>query len=155
MVVCPLYQLPTRSSQIYQQAGAHNVCIFSYSHLSVLASFADQTDATQAQALLRRIFETIEAMPPTKDATAYWIGLNSAMLDFHPAISPLWSKEKLVTPETIEVSKEETLTYLAKERERVLKLSHEEAIKNLLDMHKFAARSSYVNTVTDNDILSI
>ena len=38
MVVCPLYQLPTRSSQIYHQAGSLNVCIFSYSHLATLVS---------------------------------------------------------------------------------------------------------------------
>lgn len=31
MVVCPVYQLPTRASQIYQQAGARSVCIGTYS----------------------------------------------------------------------------------------------------------------------------
>ncbi len=36
MVVCPLYQIPSKNSQIYQQASARNVCIFSYSHLAVL-----------------------------------------------------------------------------------------------------------------------
>lgn len=40
MVVCPLYQLPTRNSQIYQQASARNVCIFSYSHLSILVQLS-------------------------------------------------------------------------------------------------------------------
>jgi hypothetical protein len=32
MVVCPIYQLPNRSSQIYQQATTREVCIFTYSH---------------------------------------------------------------------------------------------------------------------------
>ena len=30
MVVCPVYQLPSRTSQIYQQAGARSVCIGTY-----------------------------------------------------------------------------------------------------------------------------
>jgi type II restriction enzyme len=41
MVVCPIYQLPTRTSQIYHQAIAQNVCIFTYAHLAVLLSFSD------------------------------------------------------------------------------------------------------------------
>lgn len=41
MVVCPLYQLPSRNSQIYQQACMRNVCILSYSHLAVLTRLAE------------------------------------------------------------------------------------------------------------------
>lgn len=33
VIICPIYQLPSRTSQIYQQAIARNVCIMSYSHL--------------------------------------------------------------------------------------------------------------------------
>jgi len=38
MVVCPVYQLPSRASQIYQQAAARSVCICTYTHLAVLGS---------------------------------------------------------------------------------------------------------------------
>lgn len=38
VVVCPINQMPTRASQIYQQACARNVAILSYSHFAVLAS---------------------------------------------------------------------------------------------------------------------
>lgn len=41
MIVCPLYQLPARNSQIYQQATIHNVCIFSYTHLSLIIRIKD------------------------------------------------------------------------------------------------------------------
>lgn len=55
MVVCPIYQLPARSSQIYQQAIARNVCIFSYSHLAVLIQFSDIAGPDKAQELLWKI----------------------------------------------------------------------------------------------------
>ena len=35
MVVCPIYQLPSRSSQIYSQAITRSVCVFTYSHLVI------------------------------------------------------------------------------------------------------------------------
>ncbi len=41
MVVCPIYQLPNTSSQIYQQATTRNVCVFTYSHLALLLAFAE------------------------------------------------------------------------------------------------------------------
>ncbi len=40
MVVCPIYQLPKTSSQIYQSATVSDVCIFTYSHLSLLLCYS-------------------------------------------------------------------------------------------------------------------
>ena len=72
MVVCPLYQLPSRNSQIYEQAGARNVCIFSYSHLAVLVQFAEIEGSNATIKLLHEIFKTVQAMNPSKDANLYW-----------------------------------------------------------------------------------
>jgi type II restriction enzyme len=52
MVVSPIYQLPTRSSQIYQQAISRNVCIFTYSHLAVLVRFVGARGSKEAEKLL-------------------------------------------------------------------------------------------------------
>ncbi len=41
IVVCPIYQLPYRTSQIYQQAGARSVCIATYTHLAVFSRYAE------------------------------------------------------------------------------------------------------------------
>lgn len=53
IVVCPLYHLPSRNSQIYQQAAARNVCVLSYSHLAVLVAFAGVAGAAAAENMLR------------------------------------------------------------------------------------------------------
>ncbi len=42
MVVCPIYQLPSTQSQIYLQAINEDVCIFTYSHLSLLVRYANK-----------------------------------------------------------------------------------------------------------------
>src|SRR3990172_2932601 len=83
MVVCPIYQLPARTSQIYQQAIARRVCIFSYSHLAVLMQFCNESNKRSAQRLLLAALKSAEVLNPTKDSVAYWTCLNRAMLNFH------------------------------------------------------------------------
>lgn len=82
MVVCPIYQLPTSSSQIYQQATTQNVCIFTYSHLALLLSYSQVDGKVKAQQLLKKIFETIKALNPSKNATDYWLTVNKTILSF-------------------------------------------------------------------------
>ncbi|NBU58955.1 MAG: HindIII family type II restriction endonuclease [Betaproteobacteria bacterium] len=155
MVVCPIYQLPSRSSQIYQQAIARNVCIFSYSHLSVLLQFSDANGGDEAQRLLLKIFKCTEDMNPTKDAVFYWTALNRAMLDFHPSIRELWNIEKLVTLESITAAKEEALTALAKEREQIMRMSREQAIASLILDRNIDGRERVIRSVADNGLLAI
>ena len=155
MVVCPLYQLPTRSSQIYQQAAARNVCVFSYSHLAVLVQLAENVGRAEAIALLHDVFQTVEALNPSKDANAYWLALNKAILGFGNGVSELWKNEKLATLESIEISKEIALNYLASEREAIMKLSHDEAIRRLIDMHKIDSRMAQIKGVSDNNIMAL
>ncbi len=73
MVVAPIYQLPSRSSQIYQQASSRNVCVFSYSHLSLLVNYAIEEKKSKSEELLHRIFKIIPALNPSKNANDYWI----------------------------------------------------------------------------------
>ncbi len=61
MVVSTIYQLPNRTSQIYEQAITKNVCIFTYSHLSLLVRFAFESGAKKSKELLYIIFKTIPA----------------------------------------------------------------------------------------------
>jgi len=122
MVVCPIYQLPKSSSQIYEQATTQNVCVFTYSHLALLLSYSEKEGQTKAQQLLKKIFETVEALNPSKNATDYWLVINKTILSFSKAIEPLWNLEKGVATESIAISKEEALTFLAQEREKIMRM---------------------------------
>lgn len=154
MVVCPIYQLPTSSSQIYQQATIQNVCVFTYSHLALLLSYSEVEGQAKAQQLLKKIFETIQALNPSKNATDYWLTINKAILSFSKKIQPLWDTEKGVATESIAVAKEEALTFLAQEREKIMRMSHKEALKELIKVYKIESRIKIINAISDNGLFT-
>ena len=155
MVVCPIYQLPNVSSQIYQQATTQNVCVFSYSHLALLLSYSEAESNAKAQLLLQKIFDTIPALNPSKSATDYWLAINKTMLSFSKKIEPLWNIEKEVATESISIAKGEALTFLAKEREKIMRMSHQEALNELIKVHKIENRIKTIKAISDNGLFTI
>lgn len=155
MVVCPIYQLPARSSQIYQQASSRNVCIFTYSHLAMLVSLKNIEGDEASTKLLHEIFKVIPALNPSKDATAYWLAVNKTMLGFSDKIENLWKIEKQAAIESIAAAKEEAITYLSNERTKIMQMSHEEALEELVRVHKIENRIEVIKSVSDNGILRV
>lgn len=155
MVVCPIYQLPARTSQIYQQASTRNVCIFTYSHLAMLVSFCELEGSSAAIELLHEIFKIVPALNPTKDANSYWLAINKTMLNFSDKIEQLWKFEKQAALESISAAKEEALSYLSSERTKIMRMSHEEALEELVRMHKIDSRIEVIKSVSDNGILGV
>ena len=155
MVVCPIYQLPTRSSQIYQQASTRNVCIFTYSHLSLLVNYSIEEGNGNAEWLLHEIFKTIPALNPSKNAVDYWLAINKTILGYSNIIEDLWKTEKEAATESTEIAKEEGLTYLASEREKIMRMSHEEALKELIKMSKIDSKIKIIQSITDSGLFGI
>jgi type II restriction enzyme len=155
MVVCPIYQLPTRASQIYQQASARNVCVFTYSHLAVLSGYAKKAEEGKAEEILLAVFEAVKHLNPSKDANQYWAAINRTMLGFDKYMTELWAKEKVASVEAIAVAKDVALTYLASEREKIMRMSHQQALDELLRVHKIEARIQTVRSVSDTGLLSV
>ncbi len=154
MVVCPSYQLPTKQSQIYQQAGARSVCIATYTHLAVLVRYAEIANQSKTMQVLHEIFKSVEAMNPSKDASIYWQTVNRTLLNFDSDISQLWQEEKLALVESIKISKEESLIFLATERERIMRLSKAEAINEVLKYSKIESKIKAIMAVSDNGLLT-
>jgi type II restriction enzyme len=94
-------------------------------------------------------------MNPSKDAISYWQAVNRSFLGFDEVISDIWREEKRAAAESIVIAREEALTFLATERERVMRLSKEEAIKEVLKWRKIGNRVKSVNSVIDNGILEL
>ena len=155
IIVCPVYQLPSRTSQIYQQAASRAVCIATYTHLAVLVRYAQDKSENQAMKLLQEIFRSIEAMNPSKNAKGYWQVINRIMLDSDRILSNIWKDEKLAAIESISISKKEALVFLSQERERIMKLTKEQAIKEVLKSCKIENKIKAVNRVTDNGLLCV
>ena len=154
-VVCPVYQLPTRSSQIYEQAASRNVALTSYTHLAVLVRYAEQAGKAKAHALLHAMFKTVEAMNPSKDAVAYWQAVNGVFLSAESCLPAIWREEKIASTESIAVAREEALRFLAAERERIMRLSREQAIREVMKWRKLESRIRAVKSVADNGLLAI
>lgn len=155
MVVCPIYQLPTKSSQIYEQASSRNVCIFTYSHLAMVVSLSKLEGVASAQELIHKIFKTIPALNPSKNAHQYWFAVNTTMLNHSDKIEELWKVEKKAAVDSITAAKQEALEFLAGEREKIMRMSHEEAIKELIEVHKIESRIKVIKSVTNNNILGV
>lgn len=155
MVVCPIYQLPSRNSQIYQQAITRNVCVFTYSHLSLLVRYANEVSKNKAENLLFDIFKIIPALNPSKSAVDYWLGVNKTILGHSKSIFELWQDEKLAATESIEIAKIEALKYLASEREKIMRMSHEEALKELVKASKIDSKIETIKRISDNGLFGV
>ncbi len=155
MVVCPIYQLPTRSSQIYEQASSRNVCIFTYSHLAVLVRYKQVSNEERIESLLHSVFESVKTLTPSKDANAYWYTVNRTMLAFDSKIDEFWRTEKMAAVESIKVAKEQALNYIAKEQEKIMRMTHDQAINELLKANKFESKIDVIKGVSSNDILEM
>lgn len=155
MVVCPIYQLPTRSSQIYQQASTLNVCVFTYSHLSLLVNYAIEEGNGNAEGLLHEIFKTIPALNPSKNAVDYWLAINKTILGYSKIIEGLWKIEKKAATESTEIAKKEGLLYLASEREKIMRMSHDEALRELIKISKIESKIKIIESITDSGLFGI
>jgi type II restriction enzyme len=155
VVVCPLYQLPSKSSQIYQQAAARNVCVLSYSHLAVLVSYADNSSQSAAERVLHDVLQCVESLHPSKDAVAYWTAVNRTFLAADSGMSDLWRTEKLASAESLAAAKAEGLRFLAEEREAILRLTHDEAIVRLLNAHKLDSRAAVITGIRESGLLDL
>ena len=155
MVVCPVYQLPSRTSQIYQQAASRSVCICTYTHLAVLVRYAEAVGQENAVALLHDVFKSVEAMNPSKDASTYWQVVNRKFLDSDDSVAAIWREEKMASVESIKIARKEALTFLARERERIMKLTRKDAIKEVLKWRKIENRIRAVKSVANNGLLEL
>jgi len=153
IVVCPIYQLPARTSQIYQQAIARNVCILSYSHLSALVGLAERRGRPKASNALRAILEVVAHLHPGKSAADYWMGINRALVQSLGQDQRIWTLEKTASLEALRVVKAESLGYLRVERNRLLGLSHQEALDELLRLAGLDSRIAQVENIEHGNLL--
>jgi hypothetical protein len=155
LVVCPIYQLPARNSQIYQQAVARNVCILSYSHLAALVSVSGAAGQQIARRALHELLKTVNTLHPSKSASDYWTSLNKALLSSVAGHEHAWVEEKRASLESLSLAKAESLEYLRSERSRVLRLSHQAAIDELLRATGITSRIKQVEQVEHGNLLGM
>ena len=107
------------------------------------------------RATLHDVFKAIQAMNPSKDAGAYWQTVNRTFLNGSHHVGDLWREEKVAAIESIGVARVEALTVLARERERIMKLSRNDAIREVLRWRRVESRVRIVESVSDNGLLEV
>ncbi len=153
MIGCPVHQLPTKSSQIYQQASAMNVCTFTYAHLALLVSVSGAIGRSPVVGLLCDIFKSVTALNPSKSSSDYWQAINGTMLRSSKAVADQWQVEKMASVESLVIAKENALTYLANERARIMAMSHEQALTALVRALKIQDRIKKIEAISTNGIM--
>lgn len=153
VVVCPIYQLPTRTSQIYQQAISRNVCILSYSHLAAFVGLAMRTGKRAAETGLHKVLKSVSFLNPSKSAVDYWTGINRSLVESLKRDADLWGAEKTVSIEALAIVKNESLRYLKLKRNRLLGLSYQEALDELVRLAGLDSRIAQVERVEHGDLL--
>jgi type II restriction enzyme len=153
VLVCPIYQLPTRRSQIYLQAIARHVCILSYSHLAALVGLAHRRGPRLAEKGLGSVLKALSVLNPSNNAVDYWTGINRALLGALGPDQDLWTEEKTLSAEVVAILKQEALTYLLIERDRILGLSREDAVAELIRVSGVTSRIQAVKRVEHGRLL--
>ena len=153
VIVCPIYQVLTRTSQIYKQAIAHNVCILSYSHLATLVALAMLGKTAESEQGLHEILKSLSSMHPSKSAIDYWTVINRTLVDALQSDGDLWKTEKIASEEFLTFAKEESMQQLTIERDRLLGLSHQEALNELVKLAGLHSRIQYVARIQHGQLL--
>ena len=128
--------------------------VYTYTHLACLVRYAEDRGTDAGTRLLHEVFSSIESMLPTKSANDYWQTVSHVLLNRRGA-SDLWREEKIALLESIEIARAEALRFLAEERQRIMKLSRQDAIREVLVGRKLDARISAVKSVSENSLLDI
>ena len=108
-----------------------------------------------AQELLLSIFDTVKSLSPSKDSSAYWLAINRCMLGYDKRLDDIWKTEKIASVDSVKIAKEVALTYLATERERIMRMSHEDALKELLKINRIESRIQTIKSVQDTGLLNL
>jgi type II restriction enzyme len=136
LLVCPIFQYPSRESQIYEQAIRGGVCMLSYSHLRLLLRGYTLGAIDNPEALLRRTMTATRGMAPTKSAEGYWRRVNAALLCDQKALLDVWRDEKEVEMAALECLKVEALECLERREREIRCMTHEQATAALIHSQK-------------------
>lgn len=90
-----------------------------------------------------------------KSAVDYWTGINRALVNSLGSDIDLWKAEKIASQESLAIVKEESVRYLTVERDRLLSLSHQEALNELVQMAGFNSRIQKVERIQHGPLLRV
>ena len=115
--------------------------------------FAAERGARHGKNSLKRILDATSTLHPSKNAVDYWYGINQALLGGLGKHRNLWTSEKKASLEALVIAKKEALKYLRTERDRLLKLTHQQALDELIRAMGLESRIKQVESIEHGNLL--
>jgi len=126
-LVCPLFQYPTRTSQIYGQAIRYNVTLFSFTHLGFLLK-ANTINHEQ----LEKLWSLSGSLTSDKDAVSYWNAISKQAVAVAGVSIDEWDTYLDESKRLLLEQAQEQLGFWELEKQRIRDMSHDEAVDNLI-----------------------
>lgn len=128
-LVAPLYQYPSKESQIYEQASTQNVTLLSYVHLRFLLDYPPQVS-------LEALWQLVSNLTPSKSSQIYWHHIDEIVVNLtNQSHELLKDYKKLEIAHAAEIG-QESINYWQSVIESYQTFSKEEAIKQLIKAEK-------------------
>ena len=134
-LVAPLYQYPSKKSQIYNQAIRYNVTLISYTHLyfMIKASNAYNID-------WEPLWKVGKSLKSNQYASKYWKTINKTICKCLKIPLEIWEQtyeeihNKLIEQAIVEIE------FWEHEKQKIMKLSYDQAVKQLIKALKIDSK---------------
>lgn len=142
-LVGPIFQYPMSASQIYSQAIRYNVALLSFTHVAFM--IRNKTDSLIAN--LKDIWSYPGSLSDSKNAAAYWLGLNDKIVSLTGKTTADLEKAISTRLSHLKRQAEAQLGFWEAEKNRIEMLPHEEAVSQLIEALKIDAK---IDTIKKN-----
>lgn len=139
-LVCPLYQYPTKTSQIYDQAIRYNVTLLSFTHLGFLL----RADAIQREEF-DKLWKVSGGLSSGKEAAPYWKAITHQVTLAAGQSINKWDKYLLNSKNLLREQAHEQLAFWKSEKHRILSMDHDQAVKALISAFRI---DNNINLIT-------
>jgi hypothetical protein len=144
-LVCPLYQYPTKTSQIYDQAIRYNVTLLSFTHLGFLLR-ADKINPDEFD----KIWKVSGTLTSGKEAVPYWNAMSRQVARAANSSVEDWDKYLLDSKRILHEQAKVELQFWESEKERIRRMSHDEAVEALIAALRIDSNISMITrTIAD------
>jgi hypothetical protein len=133
-LVSPLYQYPSASSQIYQQARTYNVTLLSYTHLAFLIRNHTKPAA------LKPLWEVAQTTPAGKSARSYWAMVGKVVSQISGTKAVDWDNAVEAASALLPRQAQEQIEFWEHQKARILKLDKQSAQEELVDALKINSK---------------
>lgn len=156
VVVCPIYQVPNNSSQIYKQSTESDVLILTYTHLIIILLAIQKNKTLKANDLFYKLFKLIEGCEVNdKSASVYWNRINQTIINFSEDLKNIYISEKPHIIDNIDLLKKLSVKVIDKKISIIKKYSKEKAISELIKSLKFDNNKNTIQNIISNNILDL